>query len=93
MKLTAALIFFLSLLLIFTSDVLCAGEISVTYRFEGPRVVDMGGGFSRIEFDQTAQAGKPGEPTFPFRGTQILLPPGEMVSGVTIDRKGWRVIG
>ena len=93
MKLTPTLIFFLSLLLLFTSDVLCAGEISVTYRFEGPRVVDMGGGFSRIEFDQTVQAGKPGEPTFPFRGAQILLPPGEMVSGVTIDRKGWRVIG
>ncbi|MBN1163072.1 MAG: T9SS type A sorting domain-containing protein [Candidatus Krumholzibacteriota bacterium] len=66
-----------------------AGEISLTYRFEEPRVESAGNQFSRIFFSSTVQAGKAGEPTFPFRGATILLPPGEAVSHCRIERREW----
>ncbi|MBN1885080.1 MAG: T9SS type A sorting domain-containing protein [Candidatus Krumholzibacteriota bacterium] len=67
-----------------------AAEITVVYRFGEPARVDAGGGFTRIEFSSTVQSGRPGEPGYPFRGAAILLPPGEGVSGVRVERRGWR---
>ena len=77
----------------FIPAALDAGEISVTYRFDEPAVVESGGGFSRITFPATVQSGSPGGPGYPFRGAAILLPPGEAVSDVRIDRRGWRGLG
>lgn len=66
-----------------------AGEVSVTYRFGEPRVVETERGFELIEFPATIQGGRPGEPSYPFRGAAIVLPPGEAVSSVRIVRRGW----
>jgi hypothetical protein len=54
-----------------------AGEVSVIYRFDDPVVAEAGRGFSRISFPATIQSGRPGEPSYPFSGIAILLPPGE----------------
>lgn len=70
-----------------------AGELNITYHFEAPRIETAASGFVQATFERTIQAGKPGEPSYPFRGCQILLPPGESVTGVTVERKGWKLIG
>ncbi len=72
---------------------LSAGEISVTYRFDDPTVVESQRGFSRITFPATVQSGLPGEPGYPFRGAAILLPPGEAAAAVRIERRGWQALG
>ncbi len=67
-------------------------DVTVTYRFDDPVVESVDGGFSRLVFPATMQAGKAGEPSFPFRGAALLLPPGEEAVSVHIDRRGWKVI-
>ena len=42
--------------------------------FASPTFETLPGGFSRAVFPATVQAGKPGEPSYPFRGVQALLP-------------------
>jgi hypothetical protein len=69
-----------------------AAEVAVTYRFDKPQAVRRGDGFSQIVFESTVQAGKAGEPTFPFRGVQILLPPGEAVSSFRLERRRWTAL-
>jgi hypothetical protein len=69
-----------------------AGEIKVAYRFEAPRIEAASSGFVQATFEKTVQAGRPGEPSYPLRGCQILLPPGESVTGITVERKGWTLI-
>ncbi|HUV37827.1 MAG TPA: C25 family cysteine peptidase [Patescibacteria group bacterium] len=70
-----------------------AGEVTVTYRFGEPRVVRTDRGFELIEFPATIQGGRPGEPSYPFRGAAILLPPGEAAADVSIARRGWTRLG
>jgi hypothetical protein len=70
-----------------------AGEVSVIYRFDDPVVTEAGRGFSRISFPATIQSGRPGEPSYPLRGIAILLPPGEAVSAVRVNRREWRRLG
>ncbi len=67
-------------------------EITVTYRFESPDVRSTGDGFTQILFPKTVQGGRPGEPSYPFRGVSVLLPPGESVRRVDIERRGWTLI-
>jgi hypothetical protein len=67
-------------------------DVAVTYRFSDPAVEETGDGFSRIVFPATMQAGRPGEPTFPFRGAAVLLPPGEAALSVRIERRSWKSI-
>jgi len=67
-------------------------DVTVTYRFSEPAVESVDGGFSRIVFPATIQAGKPGEPSFPFRGSAVLLPTGEVVVSVRVEQRGWKVI-
>lgn len=69
-----------------------AGEVRVTYRFENPSVLTTEDGFSRIIFPNTIQAGKRGEPSFPFLKARILLPYGHSAARVNIDKRGWKRI-
>jgi hypothetical protein len=86
---------FLCVLLAVLISAACARSATVrlTIRFDAPKLEALPGGFSRMVFPATVQAGKPGEPTYPFRGVQALLPPGESISGVRIIRGGWKLIG
>ncbi|MFA4947326.1 MAG: C25 family cysteine peptidase [Candidatus Krumholzibacteriia bacterium] len=70
-----------------------SATVRLTIRFAPPRLEALPGGFSQVVFPATVQAGKPGEPSYPFRGVQALLPPGESISGVSIIRGGWKLIG
>ncbi len=75
-----------------STQVLNAGETRMVYRFEKPSIKDAGGGFSRILFPNTVQAGRTGEPSYPYRKVQILLPGGERVQNVRIEKRGWKKI-
>ncbi|MCD6380230.1 hypothetical protein J7M07_07290, partial [bacterium] len=88
MKLKAAPAIFL-LILILSSLTADAAEVSVIYRFDKPHVKDAANGFSRIIFPNTIQAAKPGEPSIPYRKAQILLPTGQIVKNVRIEKRNW----
>jgi hypothetical protein len=81
---------FLAALLILCSLPVYGGEIKIELQFGTPEVTTGTDGFSRIIFPRAVQAGKPGEPTVPYRKVQILLEPGLRVEDVRIDRLGWR---
>jgi hypothetical protein len=88
----AFLVLFISIELL--AAVTAAATVRVVYRFAEPSIEALDGGFSRVVFEGAAQAGRPGEPTYPFRGAKILLPPGHAVSSARIFRKDWtRVAG
>ena len=69
-----------------------AANVTIRYTFDSPSIESHGNGFSRIIFPATIQAGKAGEPSFPFRGAAVLMPPGEAVVSIRIERRGWKVI-
>ncbi|MBN2070063.1 MAG: T9SS type A sorting domain-containing protein [Candidatus Krumholzibacteriota bacterium] len=83
---SAALIIFLAL----QPYTIQAGQVSITYHFDEPVIEVSPDGFSRMIFPSTIQAGKAGGPSFPFRGINILLPRGEAVSSVSLQRRGWK---
>ena len=67
--------------------------VRLTLNFDSPKLEALPGGFSRISFPATVQAGKPGEPSYPFRGVQALLPGGEAIVRVSMVRGGWTLLG
>jgi hypothetical protein len=69
-----------------------AGEVRLTYRFDPPRIEEAGGGFSRLVFPDAVQAGRRGEPSLPFRGAAVLLPAGESVRSVHLERRRWTAV-
>ncbi|MCK4538272.1 MAG: T9SS type A sorting domain-containing protein [Candidatus Krumholzibacteria bacterium] len=92
--LTAFIAFLISLILsagLFPAPA-AAGEVRLLCHFEDPVIKDTGNGFQRIFFPGVIQAGKPGEPEFPFRGVRLLLPEGEEAISSKIVRRGWRQI-
>ncbi|MGD1049420.1 MAG: hypothetical protein ABR899_11785, partial [Candidatus Krumholzibacteriaceae bacterium] len=70
-----------------------SSTVHLTITFGAPKLESLAGGFSLVTFPATVQAGKPGEPSYPFRGVQALLPPGESVSAATVERSGWTLVG
>jgi len=73
---------FLMILLWATSTAL-AGEVRLTRDF-APPAVTTDGQFSRITLEGTLSYGAPGEPILPRAGVQVLLPPGEVVTGIDV---------
>ena len=82
----------LSAILILACSGSAFADVTVRYTFDNPSIESVDGGFSRIVFPATMQAGKAGEPSFPFRGAAVLLPPGEEAVSVHVERRGWRII-
>jgi len=70
-----------------------SGEVRVAYHFETPRIESAPGGFARAVLEGTVQGGRLGEPSYPFRPCRILLPPGQSVASVKIERGGWTLLG
>jgi hypothetical protein len=85
-------LFFIATATILASYDEAPADVTVTWRFDAPSIEAVDGGFSRIVFPATMQAGKAGEPSFPFRGAAVLLPPGEEVVSLHVERRGWKVI-
>jgi hypothetical protein len=69
-----------------------SSTVHVTLTFGTPAVEPLAGGFSLVAFPRTVQAGKPGEPSYPFRGVSALLPPGEAVIRATVTGSGWTLV-
>ncbi len=67
--------------------------VSVTYHLDEPASFETERGFSRIQFPGTVQSGRPGEPSYPFYGVAIVLPPGEAVANVSIVRRNLKRLG
>ncbi|MBD3179175.1 MAG: T9SS type A sorting domain-containing protein [Candidatus Latescibacteria bacterium] len=65
-------------------------QLRETLHFSPPQVITDSEGFSRIIFPGAVQAGKPGEPSVPYRKVQLLLSSGERVTDVRLKRSGWR---
>ena len=64
-----------------------AGQITVEYTFEQPRIEQVtieNTVYDRLVMDDAPNSGYIGQPALPARGTQILLPPGAVVTGVEI---------
>ncbi len=80
------------MLAVISPGLLRAGQVTATYRFDQPEVIKIDREFSMLIMDNTIQAGMAGGPSFPFRGAAILLPPGEEVMSVNIEKRGWREI-
>lgn len=86
------IILLVATVLVLVDAAAAAADVTVTYTFGAPTIESRSGGFSRIVFPTTIQAGKAGEPSFPFRGAAVLLPPGEAAVSVRIERRGWKII-
>ncbi|HVO76630.1 MAG TPA: hypothetical protein VMT60_01470, partial [Candidatus Bathyarchaeia archaeon] len=69
-----------------------SSTVRVTITFGPPKIEAAAAGFALVTFPATVQAGKPGEPSYPFRSVQALLPPGESVSRSTVRRSGWTLV-
>ena len=63
-----------------------ASVVEHTYVFESPRIVAIGD-YDLITFEGTFPAGKLGGPTLPFKDVELLLPPGEAVVRVEIEKQ------
>ncbi|MCK4411960.1 MAG: hypothetical protein KAY32_00315 [Candidatus Eisenbacteria sp.] len=61
-----------------------ASVVEYTYEFDAPRVVPFRD-YHVIVFEDTYSAGEIGTPTLPFRGMEILLPPGEAVFSIEVS--------
>jgi hypothetical protein len=74
----------LVILLVFTAPVL-GSVVEHTYTFDSPQVVAVGD-YHFVHLDECYPLGKIGHPTLPFRSVELLLPPGEAVSWVEIEK-------
>lgn len=65
-------------------------EMRVELQFETPELKTDREGFTRIIFADAIQAGKPGEPSVPYRKVQLLLSRGLEVTDVAVRKSDWR---
>ncbi len=70
----------LALFLTFTS---LAGSVEKVYYFSNYKVNQIGN-FQNVTFGNTTLSAKPGEPVMPYHAVAILLPPGEMATGIEV---------
>lgn len=70
-------------LVLFTLQVSFAGKVSHVYYFNDP-VIERSGKYSLVYFAGTRLLGEEGKATLPFCAVQLLLPPGEVATSVSI---------
>jgi len=71
------------ILLIISSIWLNASVIQKTYHFSNYKISEIGN-YQTIEFENTQQQAKKGEPVLPYRAITLLLPPGEIAESIDI---------
>ena len=76
--------------IIFT-PLLFAGQLTYTYHFSAP-TFSVKGNYTTIGFDNTMQSALSGDPSLPYLSIKLLLPPGEVVSGMEIIRENEQLI-
>jgi hypothetical protein len=82
----------ISLLLLIMPITAEGSSVSIVCKFDPPVIESSQGEFSRILFPATVQAGHAGGPSLPFRGVAVLLPEGESITDVKLDRRNWTVL-
>ena len=70
---------------------LFAGNITQTYHFSNPQLIEKGQYF-QLSFENTIQSAKAGEPSLPFYPIKLMLPPGEVVVSMEIIRENEQAI-
>lgn len=78
--------FFLFFVLSCLAISLFSAEIEIDVQFSQPRITSENG-YLQVTMGQTVPHGVPGEPQLPARAIRVLLPPGEVVSGIEIERE------
>ncbi|OQX70514.1 MAG: hypothetical protein B6D62_04725 [Candidatus Cloacimonas sp. 4484_275] len=76
-------------LLVFTVAIsvsLFATEITFRHTFSEPIIKQLNQ-FQKIEFENTVQQGKIGEPSLPYLGIKLLLPEGESAVKIEVNGK------
>ncbi|MEI6455510.1 MAG: C25 family cysteine peptidase, partial [bacterium] len=63
-----------------------AGTIEKVYHFNQYQLSSKHG-YQTVSFEDTKQAGLPGEPSLPYRSVVLMLPPGEGVTDIEIIRE------
>lgn len=83
--------FFPSLIFILFTPLLFAGELIYTYHFSAPTLSTQGN-YTTIGFENTIQSALSGDPSLPYLSIKLLLPPGEVVTGMEIIRENEQMI-
>ena len=73
----------LSVIILGLSFSLFAARLTYHHSFAAPRIMKIGK-FQKVEFDNTVQLGKTGEPSFPYLGIKLLLPQGESAVKINV---------
>ncbi len=82
---------FLFFSLVVFSQLLFSGELSHTYHFNNP-IITQKGIYQQVDFGQTMQSGRAGNPSLPYQAIKLLLPPGEMVTSMEIIRENEQLL-
>jgi hypothetical protein len=61
-----------------------AGTVVKVFEFQNPKI-ERAGAYFILSFDGTQLLGEPGKATLPFYPVKLLLPPGEIATGIKID--------
>jgi hypothetical protein len=72
--------------LVIDCSVTFAGIVEKVFEFQHPRVENAGAYFI-VTFDGSQLLGEPGKATLPFYPVKLLLPPGEIATGIRIEYK------
>ena len=70
-------------ILILNATLLVAGTTEKTYHFSNPKISETDG-YHLISFENTLLTGITGEPSLPYAAVSLLLPPGEVATGIEI---------
>ncbi len=82
---------FLFITLFAFAQLLFSGELSHTYHFSKPTITQ-NGAFQVIDFEGSIQSGLAGSPSLPYHAIKLLLPPGEVVTGMEIIRENEQLV-
>jgi hypothetical protein len=75
---------FLFVLLLINSGILQSQSIELTYKFSNPEILTDSDGFSEFDFTNCRNSGVEGNPLLPLYAADILLPPGQEISDISV---------
>ena len=71
------------LLALFLTFSCLAGSVEKTFYFSNYKVYQQGN-YQNVTFDDTKLSAKPGEPVMPYHAVALMLPPGEIATGMEV---------
>jgi hypothetical protein len=83
--------FFLVIAALLAVSFLFAGTVEKTYRFDKYKINAIGT-YKTVSFDNTVLSALPGEPMMPYMAVSLMLPPGEIATGIEVTGENETVI-